>query len=529
MNGDGTFDAGDQPLLGHVIFLDVNNNGLFDRGEQRTTTDSNGNYTLQFSSGGTYNIGVVATAGWSMTAPANPTIPITGATGQTFSGENFGFEQTQPTAIVQGKTYGDNNGNGVYDTGDYAGTGTLIYIDVNDNGVFDPGEPGTLADTSSNYSLTVLANTSQVVRADITPLKTNYYTAPASGYYTVSLASNQVAPGYDFAYAPGVSASGSFYDDLNGNGVLDAGEPPLSGWQVNVYQGATLLTTLTTDSNGNFSVNALPVQSGELDFEPVTKSGWLESGVSDAGYAIYAPQVISNLDFFATQLSICAGSVLNDKDWSLSYTSGDAYLPGWTVFADLNHNGQLDLGEPSAVTDKFGDYRLAVPAADDFDLQLVIPSGWRSLMPLSGYWPVSGGTPKRLLDSFYVTNTGGIYGAVFNDLNLDGFYNTNESGVSGVSVYIDTNNDGVWESGEPELLSSSAAPVGSFAFKALAAGTYNIRFITPPGWVPSTDWTNQAWTVTIGTAQVYDGVEFGMVNRPMLVNAGGPYAILEGQ
>ncbi|WP_137939196.1 hypothetical protein [Chitinivorax sp. B] len=54
----------------------------------------------------------------------------------------------------------------------------------------------------------------------------------------------------------------------------------------------------------------------------------------------------------------------------LSGIVADGYLQGATVFADLNENGQLDTGEPSAVTDADGRYALVISA------DVVSPTIW---------------------------------------------------------------------------------------------------------------------------------------------------------
>ena len=52
---------------------------------------------------------------------------------------------------------------------------------------------------------------------------------------------------------PPPSISGSVWNDLNGNGSRDAGEPVLSSKAVRLMQGSTQRLVTTTDSNGNFA------------------------------------------------------------------------------------------------------------------------------------------------------------------------------------------------------------------------------------------------------------------------------------
>ena len=58
---------------------------------------------------------------------------------------------------------------------------------------------------------------------------------------------------------PGVAVMhGSAWHDADFDDVFDAGERPLSGWAVELYQGTTLIHTSVTDANGFYSVLNVP-------------------------------------------------------------------------------------------------------------------------------------------------------------------------------------------------------------------------------------------------------------------------------
>ena len=80
------------------------------------------------------------------------------------------------------------------------------------------------------------------------------------------LAANQVITGQNFGNAPGVvippaTISGQKFDDLNSNGTKDAGEPPITGVLIHLFDKATAGATFhqhqTSDINGNFSFGNL--------------------------------------------------------------------------------------------------------------------------------------------------------------------------------------------------------------------------------------------------------------------------------
>src|ERR1700722_12046045 len=75
LNDDGIREAGEPGLPGITIFLDTNNNGILDAGEQSTVTDVNGNYSFTDLGPGTSIVREVAPAGTTQTT-ANPPVIV---------------------------------------------------------------------------------------------------------------------------------------------------------------------------------------------------------------------------------------------------------------------------------------------------------------------------------------------------------------------------------------------------------------------------------------------------------------------
>jgi hypothetical protein len=72
-------------------------------------------------------------------------------------------------------------------------------------------------------------------------------------------------------------------------------------------------------------------------------------------------------------------------------------------------------------------------------------------------------------------------------------------------VFIDTDLDGVWGSGEKSVLSSSS---GAWSFKDLAAGTYRVRIVQQTGWARTTP-TSGYHSVTLAAGKTSTGKLFG--------------------
>src|SRR5207245_2305475 len=163
-----------------------------------------------------------------------------------------------------------------------------------------------------------------------------------------------------FGNAPTFSVSGTMVNDLNGNGVKDAGEPGLSGWTIyaDLNGNGTLDSgepSATTDSSGNYTIT--PINSATVKIRDVAQHGWTGTGyqvgqILQAGFQCTAPtncvytsvsptsgQAITGKDFTDTSTQTVQGTVYEDRNHNGAKDSGEPGLSGWTVYVDSNNNG----------------------------------------------------------------------------------------------------------------------------------------------------------------------------------------------
>ncbi len=159
--------------------------------------------------------------------------------------------------------------------------GDTIWNDANGNGVQDGGEAGI-----AGVTVTLLDLNGQPIATAATDANGQYSFGVEAGAYTVQVdAGNFNAGGalaglssttggdsqantvtnaniltYDFGYRGTASIGDLVWTDVNGNGLQDGGETGLSGVTVNLLgsDGATVIATTTTDSNGNYAFANLP-------------------------------------------------------------------------------------------------------------------------------------------------------------------------------------------------------------------------------------------------------------------------------
>jgi hypothetical protein len=153
------------------------------------------------------------------------------------------------------------------------------------------------------------------------------------------------------------SISGATYSDLNGNGVLDTGEPGFAGLQVRATgtdaAGLPQTAVTTTDTSGLYSFPSLRV--GTYTVTVTTSSNQVQTTANAD------PVTGGQLDTFTQDFGIfLRGSITGfnyqDDNANGVRDAGEVGLGGYTMYIDQNNSGALDPGELSAVTSTTGAY-----------------------------------------------------------------------------------------------------------------------------------------------------------------------------
>ena len=99
---------------------------------------------------------------------------------------------------------------------------------------------------------------------------------------------------------------------------------------------------------------------------------------------------------------------------------------------------------------------------------------------------------------------GAITGKEYLDVTGNGL-TADDTALANVKVYLDSNNNGCWNTGEPV---TSTTADGTYAFTALAAGTYKVRQVVPTGYVRTAPATSDYYNVTLSAGQTSTGNNF---------------------
>jgi uncharacterized repeat protein (TIGR01451 family) len=163
--GDTFRNSGDQGLEGWTVYLDDNDNGVFDFGERWDVSDSTGNYVFTGLGKDTYRVREVLQPGWIQTTADPADVAVSGQE-DTFTGGDFGnFELID----VSGRVFHDFDNSATKSPGEPGLGGWRVFIDDDHDGVFDSGERNTLSDPSGNYTFDDLGPGSYAIREEVKP------------------------------------------------------------------------------------------------------------------------------------------------------------------------------------------------------------------------------------------------------------------------------------------------------------------------------------------------------------------------
>jgi uncharacterized repeat protein (TIGR01451 family) len=301
-----------------------------------------------------------------------------------------------------------------------------------------------------------------------------------------------------------VSSIGDFvWDDLNANGIQDAGEPGLSGVTVRLLNGTnlTVLAATSTSGTGGYVFNNLV--PGQYAVEFVAPANGVFSTAGQGGnpaldsdpdasgrtvvfaFAGTSPDTTrdAGLYFPAT----ITGQVRDDRDGDGDLTDPDDPLPGVTVqlFRDPTCTGvEAGAAISNVVTDVNGNYAFAGLVPGCYVVREVNPAGWTSTgdrtSPNDDRVPVVVTSGQTSGGNDFLDVLPGILGnLVWDDLDGNGLQDQGEPGIPGVTLFLI---DALGNTVQTDITDVN----GLYGFGGVLPGTYTIGFdpsTLPPGYV----------------------------------------------
>lgn len=303
------------------------------------------------------------------------------------------------TGTITGIKFNDIDADGVRDMGEPGIGGVTIFLDANANGSLDAGEVTAASDANGNFTFTGVAAGSINVR-EVTPAGWTQVLPGASANFQSTVA---VTPGGTFnninfgnrltAAATTGSLNGTKFNDLDGDGTWDTGEPGLPGVTIFLDANANNSfdsgeTSVVTDATGSFAFTGLA--AGNVTVREVIQNGWTQTlpGTSaglERTVAITAGTNNANINFgnrvTIGATSTVSGTKYQDVDLDGVRDPNEPGVVGITVYIDANNNGMLDSGEVSTMTTAGGFFSFPGLAAGSYTVREQVTPNWAQITP----------------------------------------------------------------------------------------------------------------------------------------------------
>jgi uncharacterized repeat protein (TIGR01451 family) len=540
---------------------------------------------------GSYNPGTGAWTGLNLAMGQSIILTLSGTISATATANLVNTATVSPPPGTLDLIPGNNTSTDT-DTPAPASAGDRVWYDVDADGVQDAGEPGIPGATvtvtwfgpdgnlgggdDQTFNATTGGNGIWTIGSlptgnfGVTSSNPNGLTTQVSGPTGFTLVAGQNRTDVDLGYR-GIGALGDFiWNDQDGDGVQDAGEPGLPSIGVTLTWlgfngvaggGDDVVLTTTTNLGGNFGFANLPSGNFSVDVNNASLPGNLALTTPTDPRSVSLPIGGTNLDVdFGYRGTASVGDrVWVDQNGDGVQQASEGGIPGASVqLRWAGPDGILDNGDDVFYTTTTGanglylfsglpiygtsdNYRATVTAlpiaglAPTFDLDGLGTPGTAAFLLTT-----TGANLNRRNADFGYDGQSSVSGTVFSDNDNDGFQDPGELGIPGVTITLTGTDDldnPVLDpiTGQPYRVTTNAS--GVYTISTIVSGTYTLTETQPLGWNDGIDTAGVPFGGTagndvisglsVGAAQSGTGYTFAEIpNQP----PGGPttFIIIDG-
>jgi hypothetical protein len=321
---------------------------------------------------------------------------------------------------------------------------------------------------------------------------------PFDGYYIVDVESGMDEIELCFANFKLGMIFGWKWNDLNGNGEWDEGEPGLPGWTIHMEGFMAgygyLYAETTTDENGYYQFTGLP--PGDYIVWEDGQTGWIPTSPAEVELCVVGHSII-RVDFLNFELGCIEGYKYEDMNGNGIFDDGDTPIEDWTIYlAQLFYSDEhpeisgialIDM----AMTDENGHYMFCGLGPGTYVVSEESREGWIATTDTSETVDMTSGA-MIVIHDFLNFELGMVCGWKFEDLNSNGFWDKGEPGLPNWPIHM-------IRDATPEEWVVYTDSNGYFCISGLTADWYMLWEEILPGWTPTT-YTWAEFTITSGAA-----------------------------
>lgn len=280
----------------------------------------------------------------------------------------------------------------------------------------------------------------------------------------------------------GGSVGGIKFNDIDGDGIQDAGELGLPGVTIRLDPTADGEATLEiqTAADGTYLFVDLP--QGTYTLSEVIPAGQVITVPADNEYVVTLTndnRDVSNLNFGnqAIATTSVSGTKFNDVNGNGVRETGEDGVPNITIVLDrINDN----LPAVTTTTDADGNFQFENVTAGMYAVSEVLPARTIQTTPVDVF--TIDVNPPAVVEGLEFGNftLSALGGLTFEDIDGDGEQDADEPALPGVTINLDLADDGTVDQ------TAVTNADGRYQFEDVGPGTHRITEIVPVGFAPTT-------------------------------------------
>ena len=548
-NGNGIKDAGDFGMGGVVVNL-YDNTGAFIATTTTSLIAPIGKYYFEDIAPGDYYLEFLATG---IDPNYTPTYPdINGNANDDIDSDVTGANGAQTTDIFTVSAGMDDMN---FDAGFYIEStiGDYMWEDQNANGIQDAGEPNvgagfqvtiegtdgtgaaygpfpTNTDGAGNYSFTNVPPGNYKLTFDLGGFSAfTYKDEPAATEDTDSDVDNigetdffdvvSDDDRYDTEMDAGVYTYANIgdytWEDMNANGIQDAGEPDLPGIDVTLNgttgNNTAVSVTNTSSAAGIYTFNQVIPGTYTLTFAepaPYHRTYQYEvgddatdsdpdptTGITAPSFTVISAQIVDSIDAGYYRYASVSDYVWEDLNGNGIQDGNGPGVPGVDVTISGNTGNGTAIAAVTVTTDGAGNYQIPDIIPGNYTINFAIGTSTMNEITIQDVGddnldsdpdPISGDVPAfDIVSNDAITNVdAGFYryvhigNFVWEDMNGDGIQDAGEPGMNGIKIELTRVSGGT-------VFNNTTDALGNYLYDdthQLSPGSYHLRFLPPPGY-----------------------------------------------